>query len=362
MRPLVGSDRRWVAELLSDTEVRRWTSRRQLGPLAAKLAAWWEVATRREAWAIVERATGEGCGWIEFVRFEGYADRVSLEFELRPKYWGRGFMAEAIGCLLTQLFSEQPVCTVSVVVLEENIRARRALEKAGFSDAGLEVQEARRLRHLELCSQAWLRRMRPYQALPGREAAVIGLPVMDAGSLLLRPARDEDVEWLAQMRSDAKVSEWLLNMHAPTWQAKAVEWAEMRIRPGRSVIANRLTGEPYGWIWLGELTGLDPLCVGYAIRSERWGQGIATSAVTRVMEFAFAELTLPSLAAVVFRENRASRRVLEKCGFELTRDGLFGGHESVFFSQPRESWMARRAAPRTTTVAVRDDNTLSFAD
>jgi RimJ/RimL family protein N-acetyltransferase len=51
--------------------------------------------------------------------------------------------------------------------------------------------------------------------------------------------------------------------------------------------------------------------VGYWLGREFWGQGIAT----RALELFLGEVATRPLYAHVVRHNRASRRVLEKCGF-----------------------------------------------
>lgn len=57
--------------------------------------------------------------------------------------------------------------------------------------------------------------------------------------------------------------------------------------------------------------------LGYWIGEPYWGQGIATNALSLLCNYAFGELKLEKLFAGVFEGNEASKRVLEKCGFEL---------------------------------------------
>ncbi len=91
---------------------------------------------------------------------------------------------------------------------------------------------------------------------------------------------------------------------------------------------------PYGW-WLveGKDDGLfhglglllpvpesDDVEIGYRLARRSWGKGIATEAVAALIGYAFRSLGLPRVVAVVYPENVASRRVLEKLGFAY--DGL----------------------------------------
>jgi len=57
--------------------------------------------------------------------------------------------------------------------------------------------------------------------------------------------------------------------------------------------------------------------IGYWLGQPFWYQGIATKAVRAVTEYAFSNFEIHRLFACVFDWNFASKRVLEKVGFEL---------------------------------------------
>ncbi|GAB4855423.1 hypothetical protein Ancab_024050 [Ancistrocladus abbreviatus] len=61
--------------------------------------------------------------------------------------------------------------------------------------------------------------------------------------------------------------------------------------------------------------------IGYALNAAYWGLGIATEAVKMSVQCAFKELKgLERVEGLVFAENKASQRVLEKAGF--VREGV----------------------------------------
>lgn len=65
--------------------------------------------------------------------------------------------------------------------------------------------------------------------------------------------------------------------------------------------------------------------VGYVLNPSYWGKGIATEALSRVLEFGFEELGLHRIEAKFIEENERSRRVMEKVGmtFEgVMREGM----------------------------------------
>jgi RimJ/RimL family protein N-acetyltransferase len=64
--------------------------------------------------------------------------------------------------------------------------------------------------------------------------------------------------------------------------------------------------------------------VGYWLAKPLWGRGIMTAVVQQVCRHAFEEFGLVKVTAHVFSHNRASARVLEKCGFR--EEGLLRKH------------------------------------
>ncbi|MDH6131028.1 ribosomal-protein-alanine N-acetyltransferase [Kitasatospora sp. MAA4] len=71
--------------------------------------------------------------------------------------------------------------------------------------------------------------------------------------------------------------------------------------------------------------------VSYIVRSDCWGRGHASEAVTNLLALAFTELRLPSVHAKHHPDNHASGRVLTKAGF--TRAGSTRGF-AVYIIRP----------------------------
>ena len=63
--------------------------------------------------------------------------------------------------------------------------------------------------------------------------------------------------------------------------------------------------------------------LGYWLGVEHWGKGYATEALHAVIDYAFTDLAHEALQAGARVTNPASRRVLEKCGFQWTGVGLY---------------------------------------
>ncbi|HJQ98867.1 MAG TPA: GNAT family N-acetyltransferase [Candidatus Polarisedimenticolaceae bacterium] len=60
--------------------------------------------------------------------------------------------------------------------------------------------------------------------------------------------------------------------------------------------------------------------LGYVLRRDHWGRGLATEAVSAVLDFAFGEMGLHRVGADTDPRNSASARLLERLGFQ--REGL----------------------------------------
>jgi RimJ/RimL family protein N-acetyltransferase len=69
-------------------------------------------------------------------------------------------------------------------------------------------------------------------------------------------------------------------------------------------------------------TEREPPEIGYWLGAKYWGKGYATEAVRALIDHAFTDLDCEALHSAARVTNPASRRVLEKCGFQWTGAGL----------------------------------------
>ena len=70
-----------------------------------------------------------------------------------------------------------------------------------------------------------------------------------------------------------------------------------------------------------ELRGTDRLSLGFVVAPEYWDKGLATEAARAMVKAGFSLTPTIEILASASIENPASRRVLDKCGFELARPG-----------------------------------------
>jgi RimJ/RimL family protein N-acetyltransferase len=92
--------------------------------------------------------------------------------------------------------------------------------------------------------------------------------------------------------------------------------------------------------------------IGYGVAEPHHGRGIATAAVSLLIDKVFRETSLRKLIALVHVENAASRRVLIKLGFEaeglLREHYVIDGHpvDEVLYGLLRRDWASAQVSTR----------------
>lgn len=131
LRRTLTRDVPWLRELLVDERVRRTTLQRRSGAWQSWVEAYLGVRCNDARWAIVEKRSGEGLGWILFDDWS-HPPLPSIGFELRPAYWNRGFMTEALRAAVEHRLEARGDPALRGVVFDGNRASRRVFEKCGF--------------------------------------------------------------------------------------------------------------------------------------------------------------------------------------------------------------------------------------
>jgi ribosomal-protein-alanine N-acetyltransferase len=143
--------------------------------------------------------------------------------------------------------------------------------------------------------------------------------------LRLRAYRPDDVELLEPMLSDPEHMRWY---PAPYSHEQVVDWVERRMASyervgfGLWIVEKRSTGGFLGTAGPTEqvVEQVREVELGWHVRKEWWGQGIAAEAAAASRDWAWDHLDLDHLIALVRPENRPSARVAEKIGMRVDRD------------------------------------------
>jgi [ribosomal protein S5]-alanine N-acetyltransferase len=154
------------------------------------------------------------------------------------------------------------------------------------------------------------------------------MPIIETKRLLLREFTSEDVQALAHILSD---SETMRFYPSPLDQIGVVDWIERnRLRykkdgHGLWAMVLKLTDELVGDCGLtGQVVdGNREIEIGYHVRRDWWGQGLAPEAALACQDYGFRQLSVNRLISLIRPENLPSRRVAEKMGMSLWKQVIW---------------------------------------
>ena len=135
----------------------------------------------------------------------------------------------------------------------------------------------------------------------------------------LRDFERYDIHSIVKHASNYHVSRYLTSEFPYPYKTEDAEWW---ISVGSKIGLHKaidLYGECIGGIGItfGEDEQQFTALIGYWLGESHWGKGIATKALSIMTAEAFSETKIIRLYAPVYSPNKASMRVLEKCGYIL---------------------------------------------
>jgi ribosomal-protein-alanine N-acetyltransferase len=174
--------------------------------------------------------------------------------------------------------------------------------------------------------------------MPDRSGAV---KILETARLILREFRPEDVDALSLTLSDpetmrfypapydrAGVEEWIARNRRRYAESGHGLWAMLLKASGELIGDCGLTVQP--------LDGTDEVEIGYHVRRDLWGQGLATEAARACRDFGFARLPVERLISLIRPENLPSCRVAEKNGMTVWKEVTFRNLPHLVYAIRRE--------------------------
>jgi ribosomal-protein-alanine N-acetyltransferase len=186
---------------------------------------------------------------------------------------------------------------------------------------------------------------------------------LETDRLILRPLVESDWDLAVEMFTDPEVMKFVAEVSSEENVAEEMKAYVRRGAGGRIgvwCVLCRQTDEKLGtaillpmpieeddtdWSLLQEDRYPDvEIEVGYILKRSAWGNGYATEACRRLVQFAFEETELDEVVAVTDPDNAVSQRVLRKCG--LRDEGLRRAYAHVIpaFRISRQQWLEMQAA------------------
>lgn len=183
-------------------------------------------------------------------------------------------------------------------------------------------------------------------------------PTLETSRLTLRPFVQTDAQAIVGYSNNMNVVRWTSSHPFPYELKHAQEFLDKRageLAEGKAVVfAMTIRGstEPIGGVGIKLELPQERGEIGYMLGESHWGNGYATEATARVLQFAFEELNLSRVNASVHATNTGSIRVLEKLG--MVKEGLQRRHvlrfgvkdDLALYGMLREEWRLDRDRAR----------------
>lgn len=180
---------------------------------------------------------------------------------------------------------------------------------------------------------------------------------LETERLCIRDHKWEDIETHHKLLSDEEVMYYLQDIKTTSWTSSRENLMKAMEEENRSRrehyffrIEDKITHEHIGEIGytITDFTLLGA-CVnlGYFSYKKYWNKGYMTEAVNEVLRFAFEENHVYRVATGCLKENKASERVMQKCGFtkegELKKKEWHDGQmrDRVIYRMLKEEWLDR---------------------
>lgn len=156
------------------------------------------------------------------------------------------------------------------------------------------------------------------------------------GRLLLRPLREDDIEYLRKWRNDPEQTKYLRPIGFITPQMQKKWFEAYRINQNEITFAieetqnlNRIVGSISIYDFAGGSAEIGKIQIG---DPSAHGQSFGSISVELALYVAFLKLGLKRVTASVHRDNIASRKTFERAGFNVVGNhpSVIGGIEDIF--------------------------------
>lgn len=167
--------------------------------------------------------------------------------------------------------------------------------------------------------------------------------MIDTDRLLLRRLTADDLDELVAIHAEPEVARFMGTFD----RVEATEFLQQNRRDwsehgyGRLAVVDRATGRLLGRSGLKYFPQFRETEVGWVLRPDAWGHGLATEAGRACVAWGFGSLDAPYLTAMIRPDNRRSIAVAERLGMSPLREDVLLGEPVVVYSIERAAWSAR---------------------
>jgi len=159
--------------------------------------------------------------------------------------------------------------------------------------------------------------------------------------LILREIETTDEAALFDLESDPEVHKYVGKK--PVENIELIKMVIAFIRQqyqdngiGRWAVVEKSSQRFIGWaglkLFTDEVNGHNDFYeLGYRFMTGYWGKGYATEAAKAIVDYGFNQLKLTEIYAMTDPENKASKQVLKKTGFDLVETFDFAGEATEWY-------------------------------
>jgi len=186
------------------------------------------------------------------------------------------------------------------------------------------------------------RRLAAESSATKRQSHKLIVKILETSRLTLREFSPDDASPLALVLSDPETMRFY---PAPFDRAGVEEWIARNIRRyaedghGLWAMVLKSSGELIGdcGLTVQVVDGAREVEIGYHVRSNLWGRGLATEAAQACRDVGFARLSVDRLISLIRPENVPSRRVAEKSGMTVWKEVKWKGLVHVVYAVRRDA-------------------------
>ncbi|NND71379.1 MAG: GNAT family N-acetyltransferase [Rhodothermales bacterium] len=149
--------------------------------------------------------------------------------------------------------------------------------------------------------------------------------LLETYSLSVRQLSRNDVPALTVILSDPEVMKYSIRGICNEEATRDfIDWCldcYSSLGYGPWALVDKRSGELAGFCGISPevVNGVEEASLGYRLASKFWNKGLATEAVSAILEYVFDKGLIPSAVTIIEPEHTASLRVSEKAGFKEFR-------------------------------------------
>lgn len=163
--------------------------------------------------------------------------------------------------------------------------------------------------------------------------------MFESERLIYRPYTMDDLDFYASLWADERVVRYIgfgLTKNRTESEYHLREWVLPRYRDGLGLymLVHKSDGQPIGHAGLipQQVDGEEEIEIGYWLKPDYWGRGLAKEAAVFFKKYGFRTLHLRKLISLINPNNPASIFVARKNGMYYERTVDFHGHPTLVYS------------------------------